>query len=387
MVKFRKGLKQEPASYDYLKGRLDSEALLESLGIDIGFRQRENQLMCHCPNLTGNHNNEDSSPSFGFNEEHLVYNCFVCGGGNVVELVWMMMPDLARKGDSSADYSEAWERGLRYLEQFADLNVSQDDLVDRLKRTMYPEQKDDELPDYPADNLFQYRKIHPYLYERGLTKGVIVEMEVGFDEEHAGITIPHWFMGKLVGMQRRHLAQDTDGNFICDRCFDPDKPTKKIPKYKNTSSFPKVNTLYGYDKMKHYLAQQGGGVIVNESPFSTLKLKSLGYHKTVGTFGQFSIEQGMLLLPCEKVYFWPDNDKAGYENAKRAAESMLGQMGTLYIVPVLPNYKGDPGDLNEASEVATYLKHAWPSSLWSLYTQDGLPTLEKLLELERAHTN
>lgn len=379
MVNFRKGLKQDPASFDYLKGRLDSEALLEDLGIDISFRQRANQLMAHCPDLMGNHANGDASASFGFNEEKLIFNCFVCGGGNIVELVWMMRPELAPKGDASADYTEAWDEGLRYLEQFADLNVSQDDLVAKLKKTLYPEQEDDELPDYPSDNLFQYRKIHPYLYERGLTKDVIVEMEVGFDEEHAGITIPHWFMGKLVGLQRRHLAQDADGNFICERCFDPEKPNKKVPKYKNTSSFPKVNTLYGYDKMKQYLVEQGGGVIVVESPFSVLKLKSLNFNKTVGTFGQFSFEQGMLLLACETVYFWPDNDKAGYENAKRATESMLGQMGTLKIVPVLPNSKGDPGDLDNAAEVAAYLKYAWPSSLWSLYAQDRLPTLEQVI--------
>lgn len=383
--KFRRGI-DEPTSYDHLKGKLDSDALLEDLGIDFAFRQREDQLMCHCPDLVGNHVNGDSSASFGFNSSKLVFNCFVCGGGNVIDLVWMMRPELAPKGDTTADRQEAIDGALRYLEQFADFN-SADGLVDRLKSKLHPQVEDDELPEYPPSSIFQYRKIHPYLYERGLTKDVIVEMEVGFDDEHAGITIPHWFMGKLVGLQRRHLAQDESGDFLCPRCFDPDKPNKKIPKYKNTARFPKNNTLYGYDMMKKYLTEQGGGVIAVESPFSVLKLKSLGFHKSVSTFGQFSIEQAMLLLACETTYYWPDNDSAGFENAQRAAQSMLGRMGTLRIVPVLPNLKGDPGDLDDPAEVQKYLAHSWSSSLWNMYVTEEMEKKKQMPRLEDVAIN
>lgn len=376
--KFRRGLEPEPESYDYLKGRLDSEALLEDLGIDLGFRQRQDQLMCHCPDLMGNHANGDASASFGFNESKLVYNCFVCGGGNIIELVWMMKPELAPKGDAPADRTEANDRALRYLDQFADFNITED-YVKRLKNKLHPQEEETVMPDYPPESIFQYRKIHPYLYERGLTRDVIVEMEVGFDDEHAGITIPHWFMGRLVGLQRRHLATDANGDYWCPRCFDPEKPQKKIPKYKNTSKFPKLNTLYGYDKMKEYLSEQGGGVIVVESPMSVLKLKSLGYHKAVATFGQFSLEQAMLLLAVETTYYWPDNDRAGFENAQRAAQSMLGRMGTLKIVPAVAGAKGDPADLENADEVRSYLERAWPSTMWNLYVKDNkLPTFEEL---------
>lgn len=380
---FRKGLEPDFISYEHLKGNLDSEALLEDLGIDIGFRQRHDQLMCHCPDMQGNHANGDSSASFGFNEEKLVFNCFVCGGGNLIELVQMMRPEYAPRPEvtmrsTSGHDLERDEAAIRYAEQFALLN-SQGGLVNKLQSILHPQDEEDSMPDYPPESIFQYRKIHPYLYERGLTRDVIVEMEVGFDDEHAGITIPHWFMGRLVGLQRRHLAVDErTGDFICPRCYDADKPTKKIPKYKNTSRFPKVNTLYGYDKMKEYLAEQGGGVIVIESPFSVLKLKSLGFHKTVATFGQFSKEQAMLLIAVPVVYYWPDNDAAGYKNARLAAET-LGRYTTLKIVPLIDGKKADPGDLDDPAVVQKYLQNSWNSNLWEMYAKDGLPTLGQIL--------
>jgi hypothetical protein len=363
---FRRGLEIDGADYGHLKGALDAEAFLEDLGIDIGFRQNKNQLMCHCPDLLGRHSNGDASPSFGFNEEKLAFNCFGgCYSGNILELVKMMRPEIVTNEDA-----------VRYAEQFADLNRTAD-LVAKVQSILHPQEKVEELPDYPPDSLFQYRKIHPYLYERGLTKEVIVEMQVGFDEEHLGITIPHWWQGKLVGMQRRHLATDSKGNFICPRCSLTDK---KVPKYKNTHRFPKVNTLYGFDQAKEYLKTQASSIIIVESPFSALKLKSLGFDRVVATFGQFSTEQAMPLIAVQQVYYWPDHDEAGKANVQKAIDS-LGKYTNLRIVPVLPEKKGDPGDCGEPMEVFEYLKAAYPASLWKMY---GMVTLAELQAL--AHT-
>jgi DNA primase len=342
--------------------------MLEALGIDQAFR-RGTQLMCHCPN-TDNHKNGDLNPSFGYNEDKMAYNCFVCGGGNVVELVQMMMPETSD------------EDAVKFLEQYADFNRSEDDLEIRLRAILNPQDDDDStLPEYPPENLFQYRKIHPYLYKRGLTREVIVEMQVGYDDEHMGITIPHFFMGKLVGMQRRHLGVDDDGNYFCPRCSVTDK---KVPKYKNTARFPKVNTLYGYDQMKEALRQEeGNSAIVIESPFSLLKLKSLGFNRVTATFGQFSTEQGMLLIAVPKVYFWPDNDSAGYKNAKKAIE-VLGHFVDLWIVPVVEGEKGDPGDLDAPMQVFNHLKMAYPSALFDTCSPYGhLATLEEMRAREQ----
>jgi hypothetical protein len=365
--------------YSYLAGKIDTEALLEELGIDVGFKQSQHQWMCHCPDFEGNHKHGDSSPSFGFNDEKLAYNCFVCGGGTIVELVWLMRPEMAPRSSGQADKAEAHDAVVTWLEGYADLN-SETALSARIHSMLHPEEEDDTLPEIPEDNLFQYRMIHPYLYERGLTKDIIVDMQVGFDEEHAGITIPHFFMGKLVGLQRRHLATYTDGpkkdQYFCPRC---ELDGKKVPKYKNTSGFPKANTLYGYDRMKKYLKEEGASsVIVVESPMTALKLMSMGFNRVVATFGSFSREQGMLLLAVPTVYFWPDNDAAGYENAQRAVET-LGKMTTLRIVPVVLNEKGDAADLQTADEVIAYLQAAYPSTLFAAKTSGKrLPTLAQI---------
>lgn len=366
--KLKRGNILESASYDHLRGKLDAEAMLEDLGVDFSYRHGVNQLMCHCPN-TDNHKNGDANPSFGYNEEKMAYNCFVCGGGNVVELVQLMRP-----GTDDED-------AVRYLEQFADFNQKDDDLAARIQSILNPvEEEEAPMPDYPPDSLFQYRKIHPYLYERGLTKDAIVEMQVGYDDEHLGITIPHFFMGKLVGMQRRHLAV-VDGEYVCPRCSLTDK---KVPKYKNTARFPKVNTLYGYDHMKKKMKEEGGdSVIVIESPFSALKLMSLGFNRTVATFGQFSREQAMLLIAVPVVYYWPDNDTAGWSNTHKAIDA-LSRFVDLRIVPVLDQDKGDPGDLHTTAEVSEHLRLAYPAALFSTFSQDGkLATLEDMRAREQ----
>lgn len=363
--KLKRGVPDYTANYSHLIGRLDVEALLEDLGVEFGYRIAANQIMCHCPNLEGNHRNNDANPSFGFREDKLIFNCFMCGGGNIIELVQMMQPGLTQ------------EQAVKYAEQFADFNISQEDFENKIKALLHPEEeKKDVMPEYPSDSLFQYRKIHPYLLNRGISKETIIEMQVGYDEEHDCIVFPHFFMGKLVGMQKRHITLDDSGNYVCARCTANGK--KKVPKYINTPDFPKVNTLWGYDFMKKYLVEdETSSVILVESPMSVLKLKSLGYHRAVATFGQFSREQAMLLIAMARVYYWPDNDPAGWKNAHTVMDVLMPYTD-LRIVPVLPNEKGDAGDLDRSTDVGEYLHHAYPAALFSLKSPQKLATLEAL---------
>lgn len=344
---------------DYLRGRLDGMSLLEGLGIDFSHTNGK-WLMCHCPDFFGNHKNGDANPSFGFNPDELKYNCFVCGMGDAVDLV-------------QATTGGTEQEAVALLESHSDLNPSSaDDLVAKVQKIMHGEENPDVMPEYPESSIFPFRKIHPYLYERGLTKDIIVEMQVGYDEEHCGITIPHSFMGRLRGWQTRHLAMDDEGNYLCDveSCnHDKNGKPKKVPKYKNTTNLPKINTLYGYDRMKEKLTEDF--VIVVESPFTALWLMSHGFDNVVATFGAFSAEQGMLLIPVPKIYFWPDNDSAGYENAKRCIESN-SKYNSVYIVPAVPGEKSDAANLKDREEVLDYLSKAYHSALFKVRSPGGL---------------
>ena len=380
---FRRGIKVDAVDYSHLRGRLETEPLLEDLGIDFSFWHKEHQAMCHCPDLQGLHNNGDAHPSFGFNDEKLAYNCFQCGGGNIIELVQMMKPEFTRRYPND---SEKDREALNYLERFADFSMEVS-LASKINEILHPTAEEVEpMPDYPLDSLFKYRKIHPYLYERGLTKDVIVEMQIGFDDVHCGIVIPHIFQGKLRGWQIRHLAQDSEGNFICEFCERESGKSMvkgKVAKYKNTRHFPKVNTLYGYDQMKEALvAENGESVIVVESPMTALKLKSMGFNRVVATFGQFSREQGMLLIAIPTVYFWPDNDYAGKQNTERCISS-LGQYTSVKVVPVVNKDKGDAADLDTADEVVKYLQMAYSASLFRLHSDQKLATLDDLAHINR----
>jgi hypothetical protein len=236
----------------------------------------------------------------------------------------------------------------------------------------------EKLPEYPPDLLFQYDKIHPYVWERGLSREVVIEKQIGFSEEHMGIVIPHWFDRKLVGIQYRHLAMEGK-NYLCpnEYCNPPHK--KKVPKYTNTSHFPRANTLYNYD-----IASSSDWVIVVESPFTALYLMSNGYWNVVATFGAgLSDAQEMTLSRFyEGVFFWPDNDPAGsewfvkwagtggkrYIKGRNPALVTLEQLVPTYVVPAIPGSKADPADATP-TEIPRYLEAKYRTTL---YPMEGL---------------
>ena len=332
----------------YLRGRVDVHSLLDDLGIDFDHQQGQ-WLMCHCPDWLGLHSNGDASASFGLNPESLAVNCFVCGKIDLIDLI------------KSCGVAKTDPEALAFIEQHSDLNPrGSSNLLERVNEIIHPKVDNDVMPEYDPGVLKPFRKLHPYLWERGLTREVAIEMQVGYDEDHDAILIPHFFKRKLTGWQLRHLGE-------CNVCLDP-------PKYKSTKNLPKIHTLYGYDRLLKTLTTEENYVIVVESPMSCLKLLSLGLKNVVATFGSWSSEQGALLLPIKTLYFWPDNDGAGFINTEHCIESNQ-KFNSIKVVPVLPSAKGDPGDLNSLEEAREYLDAAYPSSLFPLISKGKLATI------------
>jgi DNA primase len=343
---------EEGIALEFFKGRFDPLELLADLGIEVSHRDAK-WIMCHCPDFMGNHKNGDANPSFGFHTEELRYNCFVCGGGSLFRLV----EEMNGCGREDAE---------RWLLAHSDLEPSDTSkFKEQIEAILTPHHETAVDPEYPIDALFPFRKIHPYLYERGLTKDVIIQYQIGFDEEHLGIVIPHFFQGKLKGWQTRHLVEK-DGVYFCpvESCNFKNEKKIKVPKYKNTTAFPKQTTLYGYDQAMEYCREHPNvhHVILVESPFTVLYLASIGIKNVMATFGSFNFEQGSLVWPFTEVYFWPDNDSAGRENTKRAIAALWKYVG-LYIVPPVEGEKSDAADLS-LEEVKTQLELAVPSALY-----------------------
>jgi hypothetical protein len=361
----------ESKSIAHLRGQLDFDIILPLLSIEpTAFRG--DWIQSHCPNWMGMHEGEDMSPSFGINTENLGYNCFVCGGGSLDEMVAGIL-------NITQDEAIDWLDEHTIDSYIADPKEFDNQIQRNLRRVAertYP--TIEKLPEYPPDLLFQYDKIHPYVWERGLSREVVIEKQIGFSEEHMGIVIPHWFHKKLVGIQYRHLAMDGN-NYLCpnEYCNPPHK--KKTPKYYNTPHFPRSNTLYNYDTAAEY-----DSVIVVESPFTALYLMSNGYWNVVATFGAGLNEAQQMILSrfYEGVFFWPDNDPAGsewfvkwagsggkrYIKGRNPALVTLEQLVPTYVIPAIPGNKADPADA-VPGEIDRYIEAKYPTTL---YPMEGL---------------
>lgn len=327
----------------YFRDRLDPEVILDALGIEVIGSSGAN-LIAHCP-LPENHENGDANPSWGFHPDKLVYNCFACGGGTVVDLVENVM-----------HYDE--DTAIEWLRVHTDLEPSTaKDFKEEIDKILAPVSKgEDPLPLYNPETVFQFKFYHPYLEERGISLEVANKMCVGFDPEHMAIVIPHWFRGRLVGIQRRHLLYKDD-KYACPRCDE-----KYIPKYKNTANFPKRNTLYNYDNLI-----RTEPIIIVESPFTALYLLSNGFDNVAATFGNFGPEQMALLIGFDEVYLWPDNDSSGMKNLQDSLLILERNVST-YIIPAVPGEKSDGANV-APKDLWTYIKARYPSTLFEL---DGL---------------
>lgn len=338
-MELQTGLKPERPDLTYLQGRLDFEEVLESLGIVVAHRQNE-WIMCHCP-FPENHSNGDKNPSFGFNEEEMRYNCFVCGGGDLLELVTFQMVMDDQEG-------EIW------LQQHSTMEPQKsEDLKAQLDKIIHPAQDKKSIGAMDVSILDKYVPVPvEYLEERGLNAETADAMGLKFDwDDHGGIIIPHFWNTKLVGYQVRHMVM-WGGDFLCTKC------SKPVPKYTSSVGMPKSTTLYNHDRVTITEARE---VIVVESPMTVLYLMSHGRPNVVATFGMWNQEQVEHLRKFEVVYLWPDNDAAGKKNIERAVKE-LKNYTEVRIVPTVPKPKGDGADINPEF-IQAHLFHAFPPSL------------------------
>lgn len=337
-----------------MQGSLDALDVLESLGVRVA-NVSGDEILCHCP-FSENHKNGDKNPSFGFNSRLMVFNCFTCGGGTLTTLV----KRLQQVNDDDAD---KWI--IEHSHHLDTTSSLKDEINKRLIKTEF------KSASYPETLINSFFKFHPYLSERGISKDVARKMRIGFDDNHTGITIPHFFNSKLVGWQTRHLVQDDRGKYVCNICS-----KTYVPKYTNTPNFPKKNTLYNYSNALNSAKIKGEKIIVVESPMTVLKLMSEGYDSVVATFGSWSKEQMFSLVGCiNGVILWPDNDKAGEENVKRIVE-FLTDFVPVHIAPIIDKEKGDPADLTK-EELANYLDNCYNPFLF--FTHRRLLNLKEVV--------
>ena len=337
--------------YADIKDSIRLEEVIDNLGIYVD-RVDKGEYWSSCPLST--HPGSDASPSFSVNDELLVYNCFVCGGGPLPKLVqdvlsldsWDDAIDwLTPYSDGPSDTDEGFMKQLaRYLERA--------DQKPHYERTP-------ELPYYSESILERMEDAPLELVAKWGIKDTetILHHKIKYDPEHArvfkkgeyvgpALIIPHFFGGKMVGYQERWL--------------DDDRPDG-IPKYTNSDDFPRKETLYGWDEAKMVGATP---LIVVESTMTRVRLWELDY-LAVATFGASLSERQIRLLRnwLPGLIFAQDNDPdfknakgqmvagAGKANLAKNVNALLDYT-SVEVIPPATKEKGDLADLEDEEIVS-----------------------------------
>ena len=266
------------------------------------------------------------------NIDRKVYVCYSLGwGGNLFRLIQKL------------ENKESLSDTLGTVGQFlTGATVDSTHIVAELDKlfnpTMLHEQID--LPTYSDRILDSWARPHPYWQLRGINAEAIEKLRLGYDEREGRIVFPHFVNGTLVGWQKRAI---------------PGESKDEHPKYRNSSGFPKSETLYNLD-----IARLSPRVCVVESPMSVAHAMSLGIPNVVGSWGaKVSEMQLAFLRSFERVYVWFDRDAAGIAGEKKLVEGLYRHTD-VYVVN--PDRGRDMADCN-LGEIETKLSEAVPAAL------------------------
>lgn len=341
--------------YSTFADQINVDAFEEAIGFEP-LDHRKGEDVGYCPDLWGMHKNGDTTGKFAINREKRVYHCWVCGGGNLLSL--------------AMEFTQLDEEGAtEWLKQFAHGDIRTDaDFVDDFMELIekHESRKAERMPYFNEHVLTQFKAeeddyvfLRNWCDGRGISEEVMATHHLGYspshrknaplrdneriDEDYFGpcVVFPHYWEGRLVGWQHRWTDH-------------PDVP-KWLPKYTNTSDFPKSNTLYNYD----LAITRPSNVIVVESVPTALFLESMGVN-AVATFGSSAIESQLRLLRRFQrgVVIVPDNDAPGEKFAKAAEEYLERYVEVRVLPPVTLKEGADLGDYaTEADPVADLYFH------------------------------
>lgn len=346
--------KKKP-NWNIMKQTLDLDEVMSVLGIHI-ISKSADEITARCP--LPSHTGADTNPSFAINENKLAYNCFVCGGGSVANLV------METQGLE-------WEEALAWLLPYVAAATREDPTAFSLaiKRKLYfdEEQSEFTMP-YFKDSILKPWLDGPFDYyvDRGIPEHWCRVFKLGFDSNYTkynpktkeewhgqAAIIPHFFEGNLVGYQARIVG---------------DKP-QGMPRFDNTSNFPKADTLYGYDyACANYLtAGLCQPVYVCESALTADYIVSLEQGPVaVSTFGAtVSKEQIHLLRRFPLLVLAFDNDTAGRHATVSVMEALKRHTQVRVMNPVDVE-KGDLLDLPR-EQARKHMRLTFPASLYDYY--------------------
>lgn len=320
--------------YSEIAHKINVEAFEEALGFEPKYVKND-EAVGYCFDPWAQHKNGDTTGKLAINREKRVYNCWVCGGGSLLDLT-MAVKDLCE------------EDALDWLVQFVEGVESNDTFLSDVDRILAQAKSEQKALPYFNDNVLrkwtdgasstEKNSLAEYLRRRGISDAVAERNRVGYnsrnirksskgDFEGPAIIFPHFWRGRLVGWQSR---------------WDCDTP-KYIPKYINTHDFPREYSIYNYEAV--YFAEKP--IVVVESVPTALFLQTLGW-PAVATFGgTVTDEQIRLLRSCQQgIIIAGDNDAVGDKNEGKLIRG-LERFVKVRVCERAPGEGEDLGDLCE----------------------------------------
>lgn len=346
----------------------------ETVELDTG-RGLQIQHRCLIDRVDPHHARGDQRPSATIHVEKKLYNCYSYGGG---DLFWLLqkMENTDTKGI------------LPILsELMGDTIVTGDKFLEEIEKYFVEDGRVPVIPSYSDRILKPWLLIHPYMTEvRGVSREVLEAHSVGYDEEQVRIVLPHFWKGKLVGWQKRSLNHP---EFPQTPKFVDDEGIERTPpKYQNSKSFPKQETLYLSTAVASGARDE---VLVVEGVLSVLVAETIAgqvpgrvdLSKCVSTFGaKVSDDQIKFLREFKKVTLWMDNDLAGV----RATLRLMDGLEKFCRLEVIDESDSDDIAGISVDEVRQKLKTAEPSVLARTRVEKKLTRLREEMTIAKQNT-
>jgi DNA primase len=254
-------------------------------------------LMICCPY---HKEGQERNPSAGIRKSDGLFHCLACGETHALT---EMISDCLGYNNPILGYK--W-----LIQNFATTEVSsRGKIIVNYRRLNNDNVPDISSPKISEEELDNYRYIHPYLYERGLTDEIIEKFDIGYDKATDSITFP---------------VRDNNGD-----CMFVARRSVKTHHFDLPKGITKP--LYGMYELTH---TKGFGVkyptklYICEGTFDCLrfwcndKLAVAGFGCLFNTYQIKQIQD----LPIRTVVIATDNDKAGYEANNRLRKLLTNKV-------------------------------------------------------------
>ena len=297
------------------------------------FDSGDNVMVC-CPY---HKNGQEKKPSAGFRKSDGFFHCLACGESHqlhevishcfgkedfgVYGLTWLKQNFLSVGVENREHLNLSFSRAINTPNGGTSIDTDSDD-----NRSNY----------VTEEELDKYRYTHPYMYERGLTDGIINFFDIGYDTVSRSITFP---------------VKDINGNclFVARRAVS----TKRFDLPKGIDK-----PLYGLYEVNLFARQQIGRgqpnrivgvpeVYICEGLFDCLRLWCNGKVAVAGfgcLFSDYQINQ-LKQLPTRRLVLATDNDDAGMSARRKLRKALWGKK--LISEVIIPNGHKDIGECTD----------------------------------------